>query len=332
MIFYDQLDWDALDIDFLKREFEWESWQTLGFEHPSRLLLLAIPASLLVWEISRQGPRVTLPLDNARPRRSRWASKLLLPACLLPALLGAIAIVIFARPMVAGKPKQERSLSNVEFVLDVSGSMSSSFGEATQYDAAMKSIGDFTKGREGDAVGLTIFGNSVLRWTPVTRDLAVVSNALPFVRPEVMPHHFGGTEIGKAVLFCREELAQRGEGDRLMVLFSDGESADLDGGRAQSIGAELAASKITLYAIHVGHGSPPDQLIELCRPTGGRVFAAGSPEALKSVFAHIDKMQPVKLKPAAVERVDFLRPFVLLGLLAIGLYGVCLLGLRYTPW
>ena len=309
-----------------------ELWRTLGFEYPWRLLLLAVPVCLAVWELSRRGPRITLPVDHATQRHDRLSAGMVAMASLLPALVLTVAIVLFARPLVAGRPKEERTLSNIEFVLDVSGSMQSQFGEATQYDAAMKAITDFTKHRQGDAFGLTIFGNQVLRWTPVTKDLSAIANATPFVRPELMPHQFGGTEIGRAVLFCRDNLTKRGDGDRMMVLFSDGESADLGISRSRSIGAELAASRITLYAIHVGQGGVPNDIVELCRPTGGRVFAAGSPEALTNVFAHIDKMQPVKLKPTAVERIDFLRPFVLLGLIGTGLLGVCLYGLRYTPW
>lgn len=307
-------------------------WRTLGFEHPWRLLLLAVPVCLLVWELSRRGPRIALPYDHGDHVRSRRWAWLVNVAGLLPALILAVAVVLFARPLVAGKPKHDRTLSNIEFVLDVSGSMTSQFGEATQYDAAMKAINDFTKHRQGDAFGLTIFGNEVLRWTPVTKDLTAIANATPFVRPELMPPQFGGTEIGKAVLFARDGLAKRGEGDRMIVLFSDGASADLGPARSRSIGAELAASKIVTYAVHVGPGSAPTDLIELCRPTGGQVFAAGNPEALTSVFARIDQMQPVKLKPTAVERVDFLKPFTLLGLVGAGLLGFCLCGLRYTPW
>jgi Ca-activated chloride channel homolog len=307
-------------------------WRTLGFEHPWRLLLLAVPVCLAVWELSRRGPRVTLPFDHGDHLPRRWLPKILALSSLLPPLVLATAIVIFARPLAAGKPKEERSLTNIEFVLDVSGSMTSRFGDATQYDAAMQAIADFTRHRKGDAFGLTIFGNQVLRWTPVTKDLSAIAGATPFVRPELMPHQFGGTEIGRAVLFCRDGLTKRGEGDRLMVLFSDGASADLGPSRSRSIGAELAASRIVLYAVHVGPGGAPADLVELCRPTGGRVFAAGSPEALTDVFAHIDRMQPVRVKPTAVERVDFLKPFTLLGLIGAALLGVCLCGLRYAPW
>ncbi len=309
-----------------------ELWRTLGFEHPWRLLLLAVPVCLLVWETSRRGPRVALPFDHADHAGGRKRAAIVNLAGLLPALLLTVAVVLFARPLVAGKPKQDRTLSNIEFVLDVSGSMMSPFGDATQYDAAMQAIADFTKHRRGDAFGLTIFGNEVLRWTPVTKDLTAIANATPFVRPELMPPQFGGTEIGKAVQIARDGLAKRGEGDRMIVLFSDGASADLGPARSRSIGAELAADGIVTYAVHVGPGSAPTDLIELCRPTGGRVFAAGSPDALANVFARIDQMQPVKLKPTAVERVDFLKPFALVGLIGTVLFGVCLCGLRYTPW
>jgi len=217
-------------------------------------------------------------------------------------------------------------------VLDVSGSMTSEFGEGTQYDAAMESIEDFTSRRTGDAFGLTIFGNEVLRWTPLTQDVSAIRSATPFLRPELLPGHFGGTEIGKAILFCQKTLARRGEGDRLIILLSDGESADLGTMRSRTIGANLAADQIVLYAIHIGEGAPPQDLYELCRPTRGRVFAAGNPVALSNVFAHIDRMQPVELKPSAVERVDLFAPFAASGLGILGFYVLSLFGLRFTPW
>jgi Ca-activated chloride channel family protein len=172
----------------------------------------------------------------------------------------------------------------------------------------------------------------VLRWTPLTKDLSAIRNATPFLRPELLPHHFGGTEIGKALKFCGEQLPERGEGDRMIILLSDGQSADLGPARSRQIGAQLADDQIMLYAIHIGDGQAPADLYELVRPTGGQVFAANNPEALNTVFGHIDQMQPVKLKPSAPQQVDFFGPFAWAGLAVLGLLQSALFGLRYTPW
>jgi Ca-activated chloride channel family protein len=308
-----------------------ETWRTLTFAHPWRLWLLVLPVALALWEIRRRGPHVALPLDHSDVRHSRWLARLVGAANLLPALLLAIAMLIVAGPTVAGRPKEVRSLTNIEFLLDVSGSMGTPFGSGSRYDAAMQAISDFTHHRKGDAFGLTIFGNEVLRWTPLTKDLSAVDHATPFLRPELLPGQFNGTEIGKAVLYCADNLQKRGDGDKLIVLLTDGDSPDINGGRGRAIGQKLAANNIVLYAIKIGEESPAG-LLELAPPTGGQMFSVGSPEAIDHVFAHIDQMQPVKLKPAASERVDFFVPFALAGLAVTGGIGIALCGLRYTPW
>jgi Ca-activated chloride channel family protein len=304
----------------------------MTFGHPEWLLLLAVPVLLAAWELTRRYPRVALPFDHGSQRPGRWLGRFVSLAGLLPAALLAVAILIFCRPLKPGQPRQERKLTNIEFVLDVSGSMESQFGEGSRYDAAMAAIEDFTSRRKGDAFGLTIFGNEVLRWTPLTKDLSAIRHATPFLRPELLPRHFGGTEIGKALRFCGQTLPERGEGDRMIILLSDGRSADLGGPRARQIGAELAEDLIVLYAIHIGGGPAPGDLYELSRPTKGQVFAADNPDALATVFGHIDRMQPVKLEPAAPQQVDAFGPFAVAGLVVLGLLQTALFGLRYTPW
>ena len=270
-----------------------EFWQSFSFGHPAWLALLIVPLVLAAWEVVRRGPRVALPLDHSDKQSNRWLGRLVVAAQLLPALLLAIAILLLCRPLVASVPKEHRRLTNIEFVLDVSGSMEAQFGEGTRYDAAMKAIEDFTTDRQGDAFGLTIFGNEVLRWTPLTQDLSAIRSATPFLRPNDLPSQFNGTSIGKGVLYCGETLAARGEGDRLMVLISDGESSDLGQQRSREIGQQLAAEEIVLYVVHIGDFEPPADMYDLAHPTRGQVFSAGNPAALASIFSHIDRMQPV---------------------------------------
>jgi len=304
----------------------------MTFGNPWVLWLLILPVLVAVWESVGPRPRIALPFDHGQQRPGRWSARWLLAARLLPALLLAVAVLIAAAPLRSAPPKQVRRLTNIEFVLDVSGSMTSNFGEGSRYDAAMASINDFTARRRGDAFGLTIFGNEVLQWTPLTKDTSAIGNATPFLRPELLPSQMGGTSIGKAVKFCYENLAQRGEGDRMLILLSDGESADLGGSRAKQIGEELAVAEVVLYAIHIGDGTAPQDLHDLANPSGGQVFAAADTAALTTVFAHIDRMQPIKLQPTASQRVYYCFPLAIAGLSLLGLAPCGSFGLRYTPW
>lgn len=305
----------------------------MTFGHPQYLWLLILPALLGFVIFRLKSHPVVLPFDHAPAKGSRWLAKFATLAQFLPVLLLAVAIFLLSRPIQSAMPEQERELTNIEIVLDVSGSMMAPYGEESRYDAAMNAINDFTQERRGDAFGLTIFGNEVLRWTPLTKDTSAIRNATPFLRPELLPHHFGGTEIGKALVFSREMLLKRGnEGDRLIVLVSDGESADLYGNRSRTIGEQLAASEIRMYAIHIGDGPAPEDLGNLTRPTGGRVFAANNPQALAAVFEHIDQMQTVKMKPVAAQPVDVFGPFATVGLGLCGFFFLSLFGLRFTPW
>ena len=305
----------------------------IAFAYPWLLWLLLVPIGIVAWMVTGPQQQVAMPFDHGKQSLGRWWERTLFFAALLPPLLLAVAILIAAAPLQTTKPTSERQLTNIQFVLDVSGSMTSEFGaQGTRYDAAMDSIKDFTSRREGDAFGLTIFGNEVLEWTPLTKDTSAIANSTPFLRPEFLPHQLGGTEIGKAVSFCRERLAERGDGDRLLILLSDGESADLEGSRAKQIGVELAASNVVLYAVHIGDEQPPADLNDLCLPSGGKVFAAADPVALTTVFGHIDKMQSIKLKPSAQQQVYHYFPFTVVGLSLLGLAVCTSFGLRYTPW
>ena len=133
-------------------------------------------------------------------------------------------------------------------------SMTTPLGEGTRYDASMKAIDEFLKIRQGDAFGLTFFGNNVLHWVPLTSDPSALRCAPPFMKPENVPHWMAGTMIGKALLACKEILTSREEGDRMIILVSDGDSFDLSGGNDESVAQTLRKNNITVYSIHISSG------------------------------------------------------------------------------
>lgn len=305
----------------------------MSFAYPWVLLFLLLPAALIGWEFTRRGPRVAVPVDHAPHARRRWTGRLLAFASVLPQLLLAIAIVVLAGPQKLSPPSDRRVLSNIEFVLDVSGSMSSSMADGTKRsETAVKAIQNFVQQRKGDAFGLTIFGGEVVRWVPLTKDTTAIANAGTFLDPNALPPHLGSTRIGHAVRFTAQTLSQQKEGDRLMVLVSDGYSSDLDGGVARQIGLELAADRIALYMIQIGDEAAPQQMYELAEPTGGSVFNVRDAAGLERVFAHIDKMTPVKIERTQPRPVDYFWPAAATLLAALGLHQLFAFGIRYTPW
>jgi Ca-activated chloride channel family protein len=302
------------------------------FGRPWMLLLLALPVLQLWWVWHRRGRRVVLPFDGGA-RGSGWLVRGLLGLGeSLPALLAAIAVLLLALPQELAAPKQKRSLTNIQFCVDISGSMTAKFGAGDRYDAAMKAINEFLDYRTGDSFGLTFFGNNYLHWVPLTSDPSAFRCATPFMRPENAPPAFGGTEIGKAVLGCREMLVSRSEGDRMLILVTDGFSSDLENGAEMEIAKRLKRDGIVLYAVNIQDSDARGEIVNMARLTGGEVFNPGDTQALKGVFQKIDEMTKAKLEQGTAELVDWFLPFAIAGLSILGLYGLVQLGLRYTPW
>jgi Ca-activated chloride channel homolog len=302
------------------------------FRHPWVLIGLLVPAALLLWVWRGRGRAVVLPFDHGTQRRGSWLKLALRCAESLPPLLLAVAVLLLAGPQKWDAPRSKRVLTNIEFCVDVSGSMMSQFGEGTRYDAAMDAINAFLDFRKGDAFGLTFFGNNVLHWVPLTTDVSAFRCAPPFMRPDNLPYWFNGTEIGKALLACRQELIERQEGDRMVVLITDGFSADLYGGKDEEVAHRLKDDGIVVYTVHVAEPPVPDQMVKITAVTGGEAFAPEDKDGLKRVFARIDSMQKTKLEKTQSEATDAFAPFCLAGIGVLGGLALALFGLRSTPW
>jgi Ca-activated chloride channel family protein len=302
------------------------------FRHPSVLFLLVLPAALLVWTWRRYGRAIVLPFDHGEGPSGSWTGSLLRLLESAPALLLGVAVLMLAGPQKWDEPRTKRVLTNIEFCVDVSGSMAAKFGDGDRYDASMAAIESFLDYRSGDAFGLTFFGNNVLHWVPVTTDPSAVRCAPPFMRPGQLPPWLNGTEIGKALLACKRVLTEREEGDRMIILVSDGWSADLGGGAEEAIVKELAAHRITVYAVHIAPGEIPSEVVRIAVGTGGEAFKPEDTEGLARIFQRIDSMQKTRLEKTHAEAADDFEPWCLAGLALLAVALLAAFGLRYTPW
>ena len=306
------------------------------------LLLLFVPATLLAWIWLRDrlptmgfgsDRRIALPQDFGVSRSGRFSDFVI--RCFLSAmpLMMATAIVLWAGPRRLGVPQAERELTNIEFCLDLSGSMNGKFGAGTRYDAAMEAINGFVDKRPGDAFGLTVFGDNAEHWIPLTTDPSAFRCAVPFLNPRKLPAGYGGgTMIGLGLKKCQDVLVTREKGDRMIILVSDGMSFDLGNGKEEVIGKSLAEDNIVVYSIHIGNGITPPEVSAVTNLSGGKSFSPQDIQSLESVFARIDKMEVAELKQTYAEVLDWFGPFTIAGVSFSAMTMVSLLLFRYTPW
>lgn len=309
------------------------------FADPERLWLLAIPVVLAFFEWVRRGHAVVLPIDYRVQRKGYGLGALIHTANMLPAMLMVVAILLFANPRTQSEPDVVKEHTNVQFVLDLSGSMRAAFGTQPtdgtvrrRIDAALDAIDRFVNHREGDAFGLTIYGTEFLHWLPLTPNTTAISNARPFLEPDM-----GATRTLTALAAATDVLVERSDGQKMIILITDGafnrEPDPL--GQAADLIERFRADHIVCYGIFIRNSPVPDLERRLCEESGGGLFNVEnelSDESLYEVIDRIDAMAPVVMQskePIPVEHDD---PFLWAGAILLGLHMLTLTGLRYTPW
>lgn len=308
----------------------------LSFAQPWLLLLLAAPIWLLWRRNTAAGQVARLPIADSdtiatRPSlRTRMAG-----VCgVLPILLAGTGILLLAGPRKAVTLPAERESRNVVFLLDCSGSMGSPFGPATRYDAAMAQIHQFTQRGRGDSFALSAFGEELIRWVPLTRDLSPIRLALPFLRPATLSSAFtAGTKAGHAIDRECEQLRQTPAGDRMIVLITDGITADVNSGNSAQLAARVRAAGVKLFAVIIGGDAVPTEIARAATLTGGEAFAATDPAAMPAVFKAIDAMTPATFRPVQPGYADFSYPVLIAAaVFAAGYVVLTLGGMRALPW
>lgn len=310
----------------------------MTFLHPQWLALLALPVILAFWEWVRPGQPLALPYDHGTGGRGRLLRWLVLTANCLPAGLLAVAVLFLAHPITFQPPEVERQLTNIQIVLDTSGSMRTPHGDQARgrharFDSAMESVEKFIHFRKGDAFGLTIFSRNFLHWVPLTLDTETIGLSRPFIAPGVLPEElWGGTFIGNALRGAAAHLAERPVGDRMIILITDGESPDIKAPKDAAIIADLQSKGVAVFAILLNNDPVDPALTAIARASGGEAFSAVTPEALNAVFKRIDEMKKVVVlekKPRASEYFD---PFFMPALALLVAAVLALFGLRFNPW
>lgn len=288
---------------------------TLDLAQPGWLLMLPLP-----WLVRRLAPSVEggepalrvpwfdqlaklIGPDRAPARRERpWLALL----CWLALVLAAAGPRLAEAPLLPPATGRELMLA-----VDLSGSMQiedmvAANGQPISRLEAVKTVlAEFIPRRQGDRMGLILFGSEAHVQAPLTLDYTTVAQfmeeaQLGFAGPE--------TAIGDAIGLAIKRLRQR-PGDRhVLILLSDG--ANNAGQVSPERAAALAARHgIIIHTIGLGADTLPgwfglrqanpsadldeaalEQIAEL---TGGRYFRARDPRSLSAIYAELDQLEPI---------------------------------------
>jgi len=237
-------------------------------------------------------------------------------------LAWACLCVAMARPQQLGEPvtppQQGRQMM---LAVDVSGSMSEPDmmlgNQVVQRLSAAKAVlADFLDRRAGDRVGLLIFGERAYTLTPITADLTTVRNQLTDSEVGLAGRD---TAIGDAIALAVKRLREQPEGQRVLILLTDGVS---NAGVLQPLrAAELAKAEgvrvypvafggdggMSLFGVQIAAGDDPvDEatLRRIAELTGGRAFRARNTDELAGIYAELDRLEPITAAGEAV------RPYI----------------------
>lgn len=230
-----------------------------------------------------------------------------------------------ARPQQLGPPMQPPAQAReLLLALDLSGSMSEpdmALGgqPVDRLTAAKAVIADFLERREGDRVGLLVFGRRAYMLVPMTLDRQSVREQLA---DSVAGLAGQETAIGDALGLAVKRLRAQASGQRVVVLLTDG--VNTAGALEPTRAAELARDagvrvhtiafggdgSMSLFGFQLpmpGAGDDIDEtaLRTIAARTGGRFFRARDTDELARIYAEIDRLEPVRRPgPAVRPRIE----------------------------
>ncbi len=330
----------------------------IRFQWPWMVLLLLLPT--LQWLLAR---RRLDALDDYRQRRTTLLypslarleavfrgqrpglSRGSLLQLLLTALLWLGLTLALMRPQWL-QPYTDEKVEGYDLMLAVDASHSMEAldftvnGQQVSRMQVVKGVmGRFIEQREGDRVGLVIFGNQAFVLSPLTLDRRMVRQLLDNLVPRIAGD---GTAMGDAIGLGIKKLRERPPGSRVLILVADGENT---AGTIPPIeAARLAAAEgVRIYAIGVGSHQEEVPIIEegrlvyrsdlgfdeatmkrIAEATGGAYFRASDANALEEISRRINELEKSKAESRTVwvPRPLYRWPLgvALLSLLLLGLF------------
>lgn len=321
--------------------------EALSFVSPGLFWLLPLPLLMywLVPALAQNEAALRIPtyptLATIQQHSSHTASYLKL---LLLVAIWVLTITAAARPQWIGDTVQLPATGrDLLLAVDISGSMETPDmlvnGEQTARITVVKQVvSDFVKRRNGDRLGLILFGTRAYLHVPLTFDRTIVDTLL-----QEAQLGFAGTDtsIGDAIAIATKRLREKSLHSKtnnkqyVLILLTDGKNTagEIDPREAADL-AKMAGIKI--HTIGVGADSmvvrnffftqkinPSAELDEktltyIAETTGGQYFRARDPKQLEDIYRLIDQIDPVEQEQEVFRPISelFYYPLALSALLS----------------
>ena len=283
----------------LEFAYPWVFW----FALLPLIMLLLPPLKFRVEALSVPFFNDLIALKKEKPSKGVQVARIGPIPTILKYFVWMALVVAAASPQLVGEPeKQIKTARNFLINVDISLSMETRDWENSQgvrtsrWEAVKEVMEEFIDRRQGDRMGLILFGSQAYLQTPFTDDLEVVQALLESSEVGMAGAKTAiGNSIGKSVELFEQDSIQK----KVMVLVTDGADS---GSELQPIqAARLAAlDSITIYTIGIGTTRPQayelDEytLQEIAKASGGQYFRASDRIRLEEVYAELDELEPIE--------------------------------------
>jgi Ca-activated chloride channel family protein len=289
----------------------WQIWQQFDFIWPWMLAFLPLPwliARLLKPATRKQSPllmpRLLTTSDTAKSPLQHQTKPRLSPVFILiwlALMLAAMRPVWFLTPTPF-----EASGRDMVLAVDLSGSMEKPDmrvnGRAVDRLTAVKSVvDDFIAQRQGDRMGLIVFGTQAFIVSPLTYDLASLQQLLNETQIGMAGNN---TAVGDAIGLAIKHLRQAHNQKAVLILLTDGAN---NAGAVEPLVAAEKAQQMGLVIHTIAFGGEDnlryrDQgaqrgdidlatLEQIAQRSGGQSFFASKTEQLAQIYDQINRLE-----------------------------------------
>jgi len=198
------------------------------------------------------------------------------------------------------------SARNILLAIDLSGSMQErdftlEGKKVSRLTATKKVAIDFIHRREGDRIGLILFGDQAYLQTPLTHDRKTVEKLLSEAALGLAGER---TALGDAIGLAVKRVQKSANQSYVLVLMTDGAAtAGVDVHEAANIAALVG---LKIYTVGIGsvaintvtHHTALDEktLKYIAKITGGRYFRARTLNEFNAIYQQLDSLEPVSGK------------------------------------
>jgi len=325
------------------------------FASPYFLLFLSIiPAALFIHRRKRMQP--VMGISSLSSVSGIEGSFVLKTGWILPVLkYSALCLMIIAMARPQWGTRQVSVLTegvNIILAVDLSGSMDAldfkKQGKIVNRLEAVKGVvRDFISKRDGDRIGMVVFGTEAYTQLPLTRDYNTIVSILDHLEIGAAGER---TAIGDAIGISLKRLEDIESQSNIIILLTDGQSNA--GKLSPQVVAEIAVEKgVKIYTIGVGSRGKAripikhpvygkryvyqkvnideTTLRDIANRTGGLYFRAENIKGLQEIYETINTLEKTEVKVKTYAQYREFYIFFLIPAFVMLMFWVILSNTRY---